>query len=118
VDIHRWKTDAHFASWLGLCPDNRVSGDKVLRRGTRLVGTAPPTHCGKLPAPHAAPTWEDSTSPEVWIAGLPSLLMTRSSSGTVSSFLVPLCHRMPLASWHHRTAAEHRKLLYVVLDRK
>ena len=32
-----WKTEAHFASWLGLCPDNRVSGDKVLRRGTRHV---------------------------------------------------------------------------------
>src|SRR5215472_15677234 len=26
-----------FASWLGLCPDNRISGDKVLRRGTRHV---------------------------------------------------------------------------------
>jgi transposase len=33
----RWKTEAHFASWLGLCPDNRTSGDKVLRRGTRHV---------------------------------------------------------------------------------
>jgi len=37
VDMNRWKTEAHFASWLGLCPDNRVSGDKVLRRGTRHV---------------------------------------------------------------------------------
>jgi transposase len=33
----RWKTEAHFASWLGLCPDNRISGDKVLRKGTRHV---------------------------------------------------------------------------------
>jgi len=37
VDMSRWKTEAYFASWLGLCPDNRVSGDKVLRRGTRHV---------------------------------------------------------------------------------
>ena len=37
VDMSRWKTEAHFASWLGLCPDNRVGGDKVLRRGTRHV---------------------------------------------------------------------------------
>ena len=36
-DMSRWKTEAHFASWLGLCPDNRMSGDKVLRRGTRQV---------------------------------------------------------------------------------
>jgi transposase len=36
-DMSRWKTEAHFASWLGLCPDNRVSGDKVLSRGTKRV---------------------------------------------------------------------------------
>lgn len=37
LDMSRWKTEAHFASWLGLCPDNRTSGDKVLARGTRRV---------------------------------------------------------------------------------
>jgi transposase len=37
VDMTRWKTEAHFASWLGLCPDNRISGNKVLRKGTRHV---------------------------------------------------------------------------------
>jgi len=37
LDMARWKTEAHFASWLGLCPDNRISGDKVLGRGTRHV---------------------------------------------------------------------------------
>jgi transposase len=37
LDMGRWKTEAHFASWLGLCPDNRISGDKVLGRGTRHV---------------------------------------------------------------------------------
>lgn len=37
LDMSRWKTEAHFASWLGLCPDNRTSGDKVLGRGTRRV---------------------------------------------------------------------------------
>lgn len=37
LDMSRWKTEAHFASWLGLCPDNRVSGDKILGRGTRRV---------------------------------------------------------------------------------
>jgi len=35
LDMSRWKTEAHFSSWLGLCPDNRISGDRVLRRGTR-----------------------------------------------------------------------------------
>ncbi len=37
LDMSRWRTAAHFASWLGLCPDKRTSGDKVLSRGTRHV---------------------------------------------------------------------------------
>ena len=37
VDMTRWASEAHFASWLGLCPDNRISGDRVLRKGTRHV---------------------------------------------------------------------------------
>ena len=37
VDMSRWKTEKHFAWWLGLCPDNRTSGGKVLKRGTRQV---------------------------------------------------------------------------------
>jgi transposase len=37
LDMSRWNTEAHFSSWLGLCPDNRISGDKVLSKGTRHV---------------------------------------------------------------------------------
>jgi transposase len=37
VDMTRWKTEAHFASWLGLCPDNRITGGRVIRKGTRHV---------------------------------------------------------------------------------
>lgn len=37
VDMSRWNTERNFASWLGLCPDNRISGGKVLKRGTRQV---------------------------------------------------------------------------------
>jgi len=37
LDMNRWPAEAHFASWLGLCPDNRISGGKVLKRGTRKV---------------------------------------------------------------------------------
>lgn len=37
IDMSRWTTEKNFASWLGLCPDNRVSGGKVLKRGTRQV---------------------------------------------------------------------------------
>ena len=37
LDRSRWKTEAHFVSWLGLCPANEKSGGKVLQRGTRPV---------------------------------------------------------------------------------
>jgi transposase len=34
-DMTRWPTAGHFVSWLGLCPDNDISGGKVLWRGAR-----------------------------------------------------------------------------------
>jgi transposase len=37
ADWRCFPTAAHFASWLGLCPDNRISGGRVLRRSTRTV---------------------------------------------------------------------------------
>ena len=36
-DLSRFPSDKHFASWLGLCPDNRISGGKVLSVRTRHV---------------------------------------------------------------------------------
>jgi transposase len=35
LDMGRWPTVKHFTSWLGLCPHHRVSGGKVLARGTK-----------------------------------------------------------------------------------
>lgn len=34
-DLSRWPTAAHFVSWLALCPDNDISGGRVLWRGMR-----------------------------------------------------------------------------------
>jgi len=34
VDMSRWRSSKHFGSWLGLAPNNRVSGGKVLGRRT------------------------------------------------------------------------------------
>ncbi|MBI4552123.1 MAG: IS110 family transposase, partial [Candidatus Latescibacteria bacterium] len=36
-DLSRFPTVKHFTSWLGLCPDNRVSGGRVLSAHTRTV---------------------------------------------------------------------------------
>jgi transposase len=32
-DMSKWATEDHFVSWLRLCPDNRISGDKVIGKG-------------------------------------------------------------------------------------
>src|SRR5437588_2740967 len=32
-DMSKWQTENHFVSWLRLCPDNRISGDKVIGKG-------------------------------------------------------------------------------------
>ena len=36
-DMSRWPTAARFVSWLALCPDNDISGGRVLWKGVRLV---------------------------------------------------------------------------------
>jgi transposase len=35
VDMSPWKTEKQFASWLALCPNNKMSGGKILQRSTR-----------------------------------------------------------------------------------
>lgn len=35
--LNKFKSAKHFASWLGLCPDNRISGNKRLGSKTRKV---------------------------------------------------------------------------------
>jgi len=34
-DVSRFPTDNHFCSWLGLCPNNKISGGKILSSRTR-----------------------------------------------------------------------------------
>ena len=37
TSMSSWPTEKHFASWLGLCPDHRISGGRILARSTRPV---------------------------------------------------------------------------------
>jgi Transposase IS116/IS110/IS902 family len=37
LDMTKWKTEKQFCSFLGLCPDNSISGGKVIHRATRKV---------------------------------------------------------------------------------
>ncbi len=32
-DMSKWETEHHFVSWLRLCPDNRISGDRIIGKG-------------------------------------------------------------------------------------
>ena len=33
TDMHRWPTVKHFTSWLHLCPNNKITGGKVINNG-------------------------------------------------------------------------------------
>jgi transposase len=35
LDMNRWPTEKHFCSWLGLCPQHKISGGRVLSRKVR-----------------------------------------------------------------------------------
>ena len=35
LDVSSFPTEKHFTSWLALCPENRITGGKVKKRGTR-----------------------------------------------------------------------------------
>jgi len=37
TDMSRWKSAKHFASWMGLCPGNKISGGKRLSGKTKTV---------------------------------------------------------------------------------
>lgn len=37
LDMGKWKTVKHFASWLGLCPCNKISGGKILKKGSKKI---------------------------------------------------------------------------------
>ncbi len=37
TDMNRWPTAKHFASWLGLSPENKISGDKILNCKTKRI---------------------------------------------------------------------------------
>src|SRR5262245_38397331 len=36
-NVDAWPSENHFSSWLGLCPNHRISGGKILKRSTRPV---------------------------------------------------------------------------------
>jgi transposase len=38
LDLTRWKSSKQFASWLGLCPGNKISGGKTLSSKTKRTG--------------------------------------------------------------------------------
>jgi hypothetical protein len=37
LDMTRWNTEKQFSSFLGLCPNNLITGGKIIRRSTRKV---------------------------------------------------------------------------------
>jgi transposase len=57
TDMHRWPSVKHFCSWLGLCPQHKISGGKVRSRRVR-----PGTHRVPVALRRAARTLHHSQS--------------------------------------------------------
>jgi transposase len=49
LDMNRWPTEKHFASWLGLSPGSKISGGKVLSAKTKKCASRA-AHCLRLAA--------------------------------------------------------------------
>ena len=58
TDMSRWLTEKHFASWLGLCPDPKVSGGQVIGQNRRHVQSraARALRTGAMTL-HRSPSW-------------------------------------------------------------
>ncbi len=37
LNMEKWQTEKHFTSWLGLCPANKITGEKIFSTKTRKV---------------------------------------------------------------------------------
>jgi transposase len=35
TDMHKWPTEKHFAAWLRLCPNNKITGGKIIHAGVQ-----------------------------------------------------------------------------------
>jgi hypothetical protein len=58
ADMSRWPTEKHFASWLGLCPDPKVSGGQIIGQNRRHVQSraARALRTGAMTL-HRSPSW-------------------------------------------------------------
>jgi transposase len=62
TDVSRFRNASAFASWLGLCPEKRVSGGKVLSCKPARSSIAPPLRSEWAPTPSAAPRVTSASS--------------------------------------------------------
>ena len=46
TNISRWPSAGHFASWLGLSPDNKVTGGRIMSSITKRNANRAAAHCG------------------------------------------------------------------------
>jgi hypothetical protein len=63
-DMSKWETENHFVSWLRLCPDNRISGNKIIGKGRLPTNNRASIALRMAPAPYGPATliWERSSA--------------------------------------------------------
>ena len=90
LDMSRWPTEAHFASWLGLCPNNQITGGKVYRRGSRHVVNRAATAFRMA----ATSLWRSRTYLGAKFQRLPSRLGAPKAITAMAHTLARLVYRM------------------------
>jgi len=69
LNMSRWKTEAHFASWLGLCPTTASAEIRSWAKARVVSSTVPLPHCDKPPTRWYAVAATSAPSTAVCVPG-------------------------------------------------
>ena len=91
TDMTKWPSAKHFASWLGLSPNNRITGGRVISSKTKASGNRAAKRCVWRPTRCTAPTapWAPSCAGRKPIWERPRRSLPRPTSWLASS--IPCC---------------------------
>jgi transposase len=100
LDMSRWQTAKHFASWLDLCPSPKVSGGRVIGQGRR--------HASNRAAQMLRQAASSLTNSQSWLGSFYRRLRVRIGAGPA---VKATAHKLALIYYHVlSTHTEYRQI--------